>query len=387
MRSVKGSIALLTLTNPKNRSKLNKERLVTLMGITLATHNGSKACRDHNIRNEKVVEKEKHIRPDGEHEIWKDESVASAYHRIFDEAVFKYNSKQKRNDRKIKNYYSKVCKDAKKHPVYEMIVGVYGLNDDKTAKEILKEFDANWEKRNPNLIKIGSYWHNDEEGEQHIHVDYIPVAHNYKNGLELQSSLVKALGEQNYFKRDKFTAQILWEKSENAYLESLCNDRNIKIEHPHIENAQHLDTEKYKLQQQIIEYKKENEKLKEEKKEIENECNHLVASATKKLSSLEKQIDNYNDQVNSKFKNKNIMMHLFKAKDLKTNENGNILFPKKTLMEIFDVFKIMLGMKKEIENTKKSVYSELERLKQLKPRSERSATDLSTQKHRDEPEL
>ena len=41
--------------------------------VTIATHNGSQARREHNVRNEKVVGKEAHITPGGHFEIWHDE--------------------------------------------------------------------------------------------------------------------------------------------------------------------------------------------------------------------------------------------------------------------------------------------------------------------------
>ena len=58
--------------------------------VTIATHNGSKVARDHNIRNEKVVSKEKHIDLNRVHEVWKDERVQDAYKRIFESSVKEY---------------------------------------------------------------------------------------------------------------------------------------------------------------------------------------------------------------------------------------------------------------------------------------------------------
>ena len=55
-------------------------------------------------------------------------------------------------------------------------------------------------------------------------------------------------------KQGKLTAQIQWEKRENQYLEKLCNQRGITVEHPQIEGVKHLETENYKLV-------KENERL------------------------------------------------------------------------------------------------------------------------------
>ena len=96
-----------------------------------------------------------------------------------------------------------------------MIIGVYGRNengvsicDEATGKKIMREFVDEWPKSNPNLELIGAYYHADEQGEPHVHIDYIPVAHNYTRGLEVQNGLVKAFGEMGFVKEGKRTAQI-----------------------------------------------------------------------------------------------------------------------------------------------------------------------------------
>lgn len=48
------------------------------MPVTISTHNGTAVAREHNIRNEKVVSKEKHINPDGIHEVWIDEPIKTS---------------------------------------------------------------------------------------------------------------------------------------------------------------------------------------------------------------------------------------------------------------------------------------------------------------------
>lgn len=223
------------------------------MGVTIATHNGSSVAREHNIRNKKVVSKEKHIRKDGIYEIWIDEKVREAYHRLFDDAVTKYNEKQSRSDRRIGDYYTEVNKDSRKHPVYEMIISIGNKENcvsDIIGKNIMREFVDTWHERNQNLELIGAYYHADEEGVPHVHIDYIPVAHGYIRGMETQTGLVKALSEMGFEKQGKDTAQILWERRENQYLESLCARQEIIVEHPK-DGKSHLNTELYKLQQEI----------------------------------------------------------------------------------------------------------------------------------------
>lgn len=237
------------------------------MGVTISTHNGSAVSREHNVRNPKVVSKEPHIDMNGSHETWIDEPVRRAYERLFGAAVEDYNSKQARPERRIKSYYNDVCKDSKKHPVYEMIIGIYGKNEDgspicsaEQGKEIMRQFVENWKERNPNLELIGAYFHADEPGaEPHVHLDYIPVAHGYKKGLETQTGLVKALGEQGFEKMGKATAQIQWEKRENDVLTSLCEAVGLTVDHPQIEGKKHLETQILKLQSRIEELERASE--------------------------------------------------------------------------------------------------------------------------------
>ena len=224
------------------------------MGVTISTHNGSAVAREHNIRNPKVVSKEAHIKPNGKFEIWYDEKPRDAYNRLFGQALEEYNNKQKRSDRKIRDYYNHICNDKMKHPVYEMIIAVGSRDntvDEETGYSVLRAFYDGWKQRNPNLELIGAYYHADEDGVPHIHIDYVPVATGYVNGMTTQSALVKALGQQGFHKEGKATAQIKWEKRENTTLEKLCNSFGIDVEHPLIEGRKHIETERYKFQAQV----------------------------------------------------------------------------------------------------------------------------------------
>lgn len=221
---------------------------------TISTHNGSAAHRDHNIRNRNVTDKQPHIDRDGHFEIWHDERLPDAYERIFGDAVKRYNERQQRPERRIRNYLQTVMQNARKHAVYEMIIGVYGLGATREIKrQILKEFVEGWQQRNPNLELIGAYYHADEQGEPHVHIDYVPVAHGYKRGMDTQTGLARALYEQGFPGKtndDKTTSQIKWQARENQVLERICNAHGVEVEHPQQDsNVKHLDTDEYKRQQ------------------------------------------------------------------------------------------------------------------------------------------
>lgn len=206
------------------------------MPKTISFHNGSSWSRGHNVRDKRFVKEQHHIDKSlsDNNIILIDELVRKAYDRIFGEAVAEYNSKQKRSDRRIENYYNKIKQDKRKHIVYECIVQI-GDKDDTgnnapLEKEALNRFVEDWERRNPNLKLIGAYIHADEpDGTVHLHIDYIPIA-ECTRGMRLQNSLDRAL-EQQGFKTENIhkTAQIAWQDRERKALIGICNELGIDV--------------------------------------------------------------------------------------------------------------------------------------------------------------
>lgn len=168
--------------------------------------------------------------------------------------------KKGHSERQIEDYYRHIQKDKKKNEEYEAIYGVYGDDvGEEEAIEILKDIYNTWEERNPNMHLYGFYIHADEESGNgfHAHALYFPVYHS-ERGLSVQNGIDKACREQGFGYKKKSgegkhqTPQTAWEQSENAYLESLCNDRGIEVEHPQRDkNVEHLSVEEYKLTKHI----------------------------------------------------------------------------------------------------------------------------------------
>lgn len=228
------------------------------MAVTISTHMGHQVARQHNKRNPKVTDKEAHIRKDGASEVWLDIDPRVAYKLLFRDAVDKYNKDQKRSERKITDYYKQVCKDGKKHPVYETIAGVYPKDGQQLTqhmqKVILNEYARGWAKANPNLCMIGCYWHADEAGQPHIHVDYIPWSDGYKNGPERQAGLARALEAQGFRKQGRETAQMQWTRAENVRLESICKKYGLEVLHPlRGQHSKHIATKDYKYHKSQLE--------------------------------------------------------------------------------------------------------------------------------------
>ena len=94
--------------------------------------------------------------------------IKEVYHNLFDEALERYNAKQKRSDRKIDDYYEKIRRGKQEKLFYEVIFQI-GNKDDmnvqsnegQLAKEILCDFMEQFQKRNPNLYVFSSHLHMD----------------------------------------------------------------------------------------------------------------------------------------------------------------------------------------------------------------------------------
>ncbi len=110
------------------------------MAYSISTHNGSTLSLDHNRRLPSYVKSQTHIKPNGDFEIWLHKGIKEAYHEIFDQAQAEYNAKQKRDDRKIPDYYKKVRDSERLKIAYEMIVTVGNKQerpDTDTCRRIL----------------------------------------------------------------------------------------------------------------------------------------------------------------------------------------------------------------------------------------------------------
>ena len=169
-----------------------------------------------------------------------DKDIRSAYRDIFGEVLQEYNSRQKRSDRKIDDYYEHILKSKNgEKPFYEDVLQWGRMEDFRAepqlrekAKECLVEYARTFEARNPNLKLIGAYVHMDE-ASPHLHLDYIPVAKGYKIGLQARNSLDKAMKQMGYTpvkESRKNNATKLWKENEREYFGELCRSKGLKVE-------------------------------------------------------------------------------------------------------------------------------------------------------------
>jgi len=243
------------------------------MEYTISVTNGKQVARGHNRRDPEAIKRQDHILRGGFNEIWCDEPHGSAYHRIFDDSIKKYNEKQVKNGRKnriIKNYYAKVTNSVQQNPVYEVIVAIGNCNNnlfDLINKSILMEYCDEWAARNPNLVMVGAYYHADERdpetgkfGVSHLHIDYIPVAYKCNRGPEIQTSVTGALKEMGYVTyKNRHTAQMQWQDKEREALKQICLKHGVQVAPPQKEKRKHQDTQTYKAEQKAKDRLRETE--------------------------------------------------------------------------------------------------------------------------------
>lgn len=182
------------------------------------------------------------------------ENIQDAYHNLFNESVIKYNENQKRNDRKIKNYFDKIYRSKKEKPFYEFIAQVGNQGDQPDQKkcvEILEDFHKMMQKDYPNMAIFNSVIHVDES-TPHLHLDFIPIGEGYKKGLEKRVSMQKALQNLGFSNYADFRNELMQKFEEIAKKHEIERKRDVAI------GERHLTIQDYRALQRMAEQKIEN---------------------------------------------------------------------------------------------------------------------------------
>lgn len=190
----------------------------------------------------------------------------------------------------------------KEKPFYENVVQIGKVTDTavvdengnltedaKAAIEVLEKYAQTFQERNPNLYLFNCVLHLDE-ATPHLHMDYIPVAHGYKTGLETRNSLTKAFQQMGFAKAvsKKENETVAWQARERAYLTELCNEHGIEIEMLGVKRD-NLSLPEYKAAMQEV------ATLEQQAQEMETHNEELATQAQKlaeQVDKLEKQEKN-----------------------------------------------------------------------------------------------
>lgn len=297
-----------------------------------ASHTTSRnSSLPHNRREENYTGK--NVDRNGIHEQWFRKEITDLYSELFSDSIMRYNAKQKRADRKIKDsneylervqkewddYYKKGIwekgefvrpfndyNDALNHlnynkgrnprsPYYETIVQIGNQEnqpDFEVSKAILKEYLNTFQERNPNLRLMECHFHGDE-ATPHIHLDFVPVATGYKQGMDIQNGFDKALMQQMGIERSgtKFkTPSLQWYEQEQEALAEIALKYGIEISSDKVlepGRKEHESVKAYKARMESFkEIDDEREFIKGRRKDV-NEREKNVSEREKSVGARE----------------------------------------------------------------------------------------------------
>ena len=218
-------------------------------------------------------------------------NIKKVYEELFGEALEKYNAKQTRSDRKIKNYYEKIRTSKQEKTFTELVVQI-GNHEDTNAQsefgakaaEILDEYMKGFQERNPHLRVFSAYLHMDES-TPHLHIDFVPFTTGSKRGLETRVSLKSALAQQGITGGTKHeTEWSIFTRREKEHLAEIMERHGIgwKQLNTHEEHLSVLDYKKKMRTQEVEELSTELEVLQESKDSVEGD----IAEARERYDAL-----------------------------------------------------------------------------------------------------
>ena len=201
------------------------------------------------------------------------------YKTEFADALYNYNLKQQREDRKIVDYLTKMEKDTKTNIGVEILFQIGDKEDwkDKTLEEKQKSTDifkiAVLELEKKNIKVVNAALHLDETSP-HLHVVAVPIIEGQKRGLEKQVRQNKVITREVIRELREVIEKNFIEEYNKIYGTNKELKRGSEIE-------EHLQVQDYKNTKKMLEVaKKYGDKL-ELKEELENKTNYITNELTR----------------------------------------------------------------------------------------------------------
>ena len=227
------------------------------------------------------------------------EPIKKVYHEMFDDALAKYNAKQKRRDRVVSNYYEKI-RTGRQEKLFHEVIFQIGNKEDmaatgdhaELARAILNEYYQGFQKRNPYLRVFSAHLHMDE-ATPHLHIDFVPFTTGSKRGLEMRVSLKKALLHQGFEGQGRDDNELnRWILSEKKVLAQIMERHGIEWEQKGT-HEQHLTVLDFKKQERLKELQKLEKQIDDKKLEVEKLEATIgkIKDAKVSLSHIEHELD------------------------------------------------------------------------------------------------
>ena len=289
------------LGSDKNKSKLAKKvSKENISGTTSLANNAIQNAKDlsdvnkHNLRdynNQRELIRTIY----GSNDIVND--VKEVYLEEFEEARIEYNNKQIREDRKIKDYFKKVC-ESQNDIACEIIIELGDMDfwNDKTEEYRLKMIDV-YNEQVKDLIKIiptfkiaNATIHFDETSP-HMHIVGVPIIENCTRGMK------KQVGKSQLFTKESLTK--IQDKMRNSCIKSFNKfyDMDIKLKEKQKGRNQDINVK------DMGDYKIIKKQLSEKEKKLSK-----ANKQTNKLDNTTKDINQILDNLKPAKFNKNNMI-------------------------------------------------------------------------------
>lgn len=317
---------------------------------------GKSTSISHNNRdiadNKKMDKYHQHIQWEktSENIIIEKKSIKEIYKELFSDEVDKYNSKQKRKDRKIDDYYLKVKNDGSLDLQREFIVQIGDKDTLETYDvehllvEKLTEYHDWFKQEFPDLKIYNSVIHLDE-ATPHLHLNVVPVADGYKQGMAKRPSFSKWLKNNNLEFKD-FRAMQSQKLSE--LIKSLGAERKEVGTHEYIKPSQYRE----------IMQEAEKIQLQTNKLELDHSLN--VQKMTSEVDELKKLIEYQKEQLSSLEVQKMTLEELTRSKQIEFDMKNKDLYWIQSEKEVLEAEVGLLKTEKEIIDSTKPKYLTLE---------------------------
>ena len=331
----------------------------------------------HNNRN---LTEEEYKQPAHEHIIRdrtkdniviKHSTIQEAYQEVFGEAVEAYNARQKRKDRKIDDYYLHVYHSKTLDLQREMIIGLgnkqdwdeLGYEKKKEAGQLIKEVIEDFIKDKKDHIHVyNAVIHLDEAGAPHAHINFIPLAHGYKNGLETQPSWTKSLAQMGYKGKGR-KPFMAFRETEVARIERIA--KKYGIERKLGETNDIADVRMYK---KVKELEKQAKAKEAEIEGLEQDYSQKDRELKRQAQEQAQVLDDFNKRLESKVNEKEVELELLDSElaDKQAEAQGAGESAQRARQEAQQA----LQAKEQVEREAQTLRAEIERL-----RAEKTATE------------
>ena len=221
------------------------------------------------------------------------EDIRDVYHELFDDAQERFNAKQTRNDRRIENYYGKICSSKQEKPFHEIVLQI-GNKDDtgihtelaETAKQCLTEYAKGFQARNPTLRVFWSHLHMDE-ATPHVHIDFVPYITGSKRSMDTRVSLKQALAQLGFKGGTRSATEWnQWAQSEKQVLAETMLEHGIEWEQLGT-HEEHLSVLDYKKQERTKEVRALDTAIAEKQTQV-SEIEQTLQSVQQQAVDLDK---------------------------------------------------------------------------------------------------